>query len=189
MPNTLIKSPTKSCTLYELEDHLEALANSIAMAEDEPMRQLILDEIGEALRRTKEKRDSVVAFLRHCALQQKSPMPKSNVSITKAFIASVERPTGKLRRSADRAVRPARSKGYSALGGNLSSMRIQKNPDSVSITDLNAIPSAYKHVTVTMPAYVREAMLMRLGPEDSKVFDPTLRKWNRGRTRRPSQQN
>ena len=31
-------------------------------------------------------------------------------------------------------------KGVQRLEGNVSSMRIQKNPDSVLVTDLNAIP-------------------------------------------------
>lgn len=59
MATELVKSPANACTLYELEDNLQALANSIALAEDEPTRQIILDEFGQALRRTKEKRDSV----------------------------------------------------------------------------------------------------------------------------------
>src|SRR5438270_7510690 len=70
MGNELTRSPANACTLYELEDNLQALANSVALAEDEAVRQLILDEIGHALRRTKEKRDALVAFLRHCELQQ-----------------------------------------------------------------------------------------------------------------------
>ena len=177
MANALIKSPINSCTLYEREDHLEALANSIAMAEDEPTRQLILDEIGEALRRTKEKRDSVVAFLRHCALQQKfADAEIERLEKRKAFIASVERQLESYVVQLIEQFAPPDRKGIQRLEGNLSSMRIQKNPDSVSITDLNAIPSAYKHVTVTMPAYVWEAMLMRLGPEDSKVFESHVEK-------------
>jgi hypothetical protein len=50
-------------------------------------------------------------------------------------------------------------------------MRIQKNPDAVLITDLTALPLAYKHVTLTMPAYVWEAMLTHLIGEDRKEFE------------------
>jgi hypothetical protein len=62
-----------SCRLYELEDTLQALANSnsIALAEDENARQTTLDEIGQALGKTKDERDAVVALARHCELQQK----------------------------------------------------------------------------------------------------------------------
>src|SRR3974390_1528136 len=70
MATQLVPSP-KSCTLYELEDNLSALVNSIDLAEEASARESILEEIGRALQRTAEKRDSVVAFLRHCEAQQK----------------------------------------------------------------------------------------------------------------------
>ena len=38
MANELVTSPGNACTLYELEDNLEALANCIALAEDESAR-------------------------------------------------------------------------------------------------------------------------------------------------------
>ena len=38
MANELVKSPAYACTLYELEDTLQALANSIALAEDDSLR-------------------------------------------------------------------------------------------------------------------------------------------------------
>jgi hypothetical protein len=44
------------------------------------------------------------------------------------------------------------------------------------ITDLDAIPLAYKHVTVTMPAYVWEALLVRVGAEDRRVFESRVEK-------------
>ena len=58
-------------TLYEIEDNLAALANTFEIVEEAEAKQLILDEIGQALRRVKEKRDAVVGFLRHCEAQQK----------------------------------------------------------------------------------------------------------------------
>jgi hypothetical protein len=91
MANELVKSPANACTLYELEDNLQALANSIALAEDDGARQLILGEIGQALRKTKEKRDAVIAFLRHCEQQQKfADAEIERIEKRKALIASVE---------------------------------------------------------------------------------------------------
>src|SRR5271168_2523597 len=69
MATQLVPRPT-SCTLYELEDNLQALVNSIDLAEEPSAREAILEEIGGALRRTAEKRDAVVAFLRHCEMQR-----------------------------------------------------------------------------------------------------------------------
>jgi hypothetical protein len=45
-------------------------------------------------------------------------------------------------------------RGIKRLEGNVSSLRIQKNPDSVLITDLDSVPLALKQVVLTMPAYV-----------------------------------
>src|SRR5712671_6145638 len=70
MTAQLVPRP-QNCTLYELEDTLQAFVNTIAMAEEPAARDAILAEIGQALKKTKEKRDAVVGFLRHCEQQQK----------------------------------------------------------------------------------------------------------------------
>src|SRR5207237_3807778 len=65
-------------------------------------------------------------------------------------------------------------KGVKRLEGNFSSLRIQKNPDSVLIEDLNAIPAAFKQVVVTMPACVWEALLQRVGLEERRTFETRI---------------
>jgi Siphovirus Gp157 len=177
MATELVRSPGNACTLYELEDTLQAFANSIALAEDESARQLILGEIGEALRKTKEKRDSVVAFLQHCEQQKKfADAEIERMEKRKAFIASVEEQLESYIVRLIEQFAPLDRKGVQRLEGNLSSMRIQKNPDSVLVTDLNAIPAAYKHVTLTMPAYVWEALLNCVGLDDRKEFESQVEK-------------
>jgi hypothetical protein len=177
LANELVQSRANACTLYELEDNLQALANSIALTEDQPTRQLILDEIGQALRRTKEKRDAVVAFLKHCELQRKfADAEIARIEKRKAFIANVEEQLENYVVQLIEQFAPPDRKGVQRLEGNVSSIRIQKNPDSVLITDLNAIPPAYKHVTVNMPADVWEALLVRVGTEDRQVFESHVEK-------------
>ncbi len=177
MATELVRSPGNACTLYELEDTLQALANSIALAEDESSRQLILGEIGEAIRKTKEKRDAVIAFLRHCEQQQKfADAEIERIEKRKAFIASVEEQLESYIVRLIEQFAPPDRKGVQRLEGNVSSMRIQKNPDSVLVTDLNAIPPAYKHVTLTMPAYVWDALLNCVGLDDRKEFESRVEK-------------
>jgi len=53
----------------------------------------------------------------------------------------------------------------------VSTLRIQKNTDSVLITDAVAIPLARNDVVLTMPAYVWEALLQIVGAEDRKEFE------------------
>jgi hypothetical protein len=177
MANELVKSQASACTLYELEDTLQALANSVALAEDEPARQMILGEIGQALRKTREKRDAVVAFLRHCELQQKfADTEIERIERRKAIIASVQAQLECYVVQLIEEFAPPDRKGVQRLEGNVSSMRIQKNPDSVLITDLSAVPSAYKHVTLTMPAYVWEALLTCVGLEGREEFESRVEK-------------
>ncbi len=67
-------------------------------------------------------------------------------------------------------------RGVQRLEGNFSSLRIQKNPDSVLITDLEAIPLAFKQAILAMPAYVWEALLQSLGLEERKMWEARVDK-------------
>src|ERR1700687_1309045 len=79
------------CTLYELEDNLQALVNCIDLAEEPWSRRASLEEIGQALRKTREKRDAVVGFLRHCELQQEfADAEIARIEKRKAYIAHVQ---------------------------------------------------------------------------------------------------
>ena len=171
--------PTRQthCTLYELEDNLQALVNSIDSAEEPSSRAAILDEIGQALRKTKEKRDSVVGFLRHCEFEQQFADDEiARIQKRKGFIARVqeelERHVVKL---IDQFATPDR-RGVKRFDGNCSSMRIQKNPDSVVVADPTLVPPAFKAAVVTMPAYVWEALLECLDLEERKEFERLVQK-------------
>ncbi len=177
MAAALITPQAASCTLYELEDQLQALVNSIDLAEEPSAREAILEEIGHALRRTAEKRDAVVAFLRHCELQQKfADVEIERIEKRKARIARVQ---DELERYVVQVVEqyaPRDRRGAQRLEGNFSSLRIQRNPDSVLISDVDELPPAFKHVILTMPAYVWTALLQRLDAEERKVFESQLEK-------------
>lgn len=177
MANELVRSKANECTLYELEDSLAAFVNTIELAEDEPTRQVVLDEIGQALRRTKEKRDAVVAFLKHCEQQQKfANVEIARIEKRKAFIARVQEELERYVVQLVEQFAVADRRGVQRLEGNISSLRIQKNPDSVLVMDLNAIPSAYKQVILAMPAYVWEALLNRVGQKERKEFESRVDK-------------
>jgi len=158
--------------LYEIEDSLAAFANTIDLAPDEPTRQLVLQEIGQALRRAKDKRDAVVAFLRHCEQQQEfADAEIERIERRKELIAGIQKELEQyVVKVIEQFAAPDR-RGIQRLEGNFSSLRIQKNPDSVIISDVTAIPLANKDVTLTMPAYVWEALLQMIGPKDRKEFE------------------
>ena len=172
MGNELVKTRANQCTLYEIEDSLAAFANTIDLAPDEPTRQLVLDEIGHALRKAKDKRDAVVAFLRHCEQQQEfADAEMERIERRKEIIARVQEELERYVVGVIEQFAVPDRRGVKRLEGNVSSLRIQKNPDSVLITDVTAIPLAHKDVVLTMPAYVWEALLQIVGATDRKEFE------------------
>jgi hypothetical protein len=177
MSAELIPTRSEGCTLYELEDTLQAFANTVALAEESSVRQLILDEIGQALRKTKEKRDRVVAFLRHCEQQQTfADAEIERIQKRKQVIARVcEELKCYLIHVIDQFALPDQL-GIKRLEGNLSSMRIQKNPDSVLITDEQMLPVAWKDVVLTMPAHIWEALLQTLANDERALFEQKVKK-------------
>jgi len=165
------------CTLYQIEDHLEALVNAIALAEEPLACDVILEEIGQAVREAREKRDAVVGFLKHCADQERfAEAEVERIQKRKAFIAQVRVELERyLTQIIERFAIPDR-RGIRRLEGNFSSMRIQRNPDSVLIADDQALPVAWKDIVITMPAYSWEALFQRLDLEDRAEFEKKVKK-------------
>jgi hypothetical protein len=80
--------------------------------------------------------------------------------------------SGYLTQIIERFAEPDR-RGIRRLEGNFSSMRIQKNPDSVLITDDLGTPGC--NIVISMPAYSWEALFQRLGLEDRAVFEQEVK--------------
>jgi ribosomal 50S subunit-associated protein YjgA (DUF615 family) len=177
MSTEIIPAVQTALTLYDLEDNLAALVNTFEMVEEAETRKLILDDIGNALRQVKAKRDAVVGFLRHCEAQQQfADQEIERIKTRRDRMAKFQAEFEQyLIRVIDQFV-VADRRGVKRLEGNFSSMRLQKNPDSVVITDEKALPVAWKDVVLTMPAYVWEALLERLEKEERAVFEARVKK-------------
>jgi hypothetical protein len=178
MPTNLIQAPQAlQLNLYAIEDNLAALANSFELIADDETRQLILDEIGQALRQAKDKRDAVVGFLRHCEAQQRfADKEIERIKSRRDRIAQFQTEFEQyIVRMIEEFAVPDR-RGIKRLEGNFSSMRIQKNPESVVITDEKALPVAWKDVILTMPAHVWEGLLQRLDKSERAFFEARLKK-------------
>jgi len=163
--------------LYDLEEHLQALVNSIDLTEEPSVRESILGEIGHAIRRTKEKRDAVVAFLRQCESQQNfADTEIERIQKRKAFITRVQNELESYLIQVVEQYAPRDRKGMQQLEGNFSSLRIQRNPESVLITDVDSIPAGFKQIILTMPAQVWDALLQSLDTEARKAFESRIEK-------------
>jgi hypothetical protein len=176
MQTNLMLTSKSALTLYELEDNLAALANTFEMVEGEA-REIILEEIGQALRCVKDKRDALVGFLRHCEAQQKfADQEIERIKGRRDRIATIQAELEQyVIQVIDQFVAPDR-RGVKRLEGNFSCMRIQKNPDSVVISDEEALPLAWKDTVLTMPAYVWEGLLQRLSNDERAFFEAKVKK-------------
>ena len=159
--------------VFELEDTLAAFTNAIDLAPDDATRQLVLDEIGQALRKAKDKRDGVVAFLRHCEQQQAfAEAEMERIERRKEFIGRVQEELERyVVQVIEQFATPDRHAASNAWKETCPPCVSRKNADSVLITDAVAIPLAQKDVVLTMPAYVWEALLQIVGAKDRKEFE------------------
>ena len=114
---------------------------------------------------------------KHCAMQQRfADAEIERIQKRKASIARLQEELETyLVQLVEQYAKPDR-RGIQRLEGNFSSMRLQKNPDSVLITDLDAVPLAFKQALLAMPAYVWEALLQRLGLEERKTWEARVEK-------------
>ncbi len=160
MATELVPIQKTGLTLYEVEDNLAALANTFEVVEE-----------------AEAKRDAVVGFLRHCEAQQKfADLEIERLKTRRERIARFQAEFEQYLVSLiDQFAIPDR-RGVKRLEGNFSSMRIQKNPDSVVITDEKALPVAWKDVVLTMPAHVWEALLERLDKDERRIFEEKVKK-------------
>ncbi len=146
-------------------------------ATEEAAQQQILVEIGRAVGQAREKRDAVVAFLRHC--QDQEQFADGEILRLKERRAFIARARGELEaylvQVVEEFAKPDR-RGVKRLEGNLSSLRVQRNPDSVIVYDDEALPTAWKDVLLTMPAYVWEALLGRLESEERTTFERRIKR-------------
>lgn len=171
MTNAVTQARPSSCTLYEIEANLQAWASCLEANEAQSFREDLLAEIGQAVQKAREKRDAVVAFLRHCRFQEEfADAEVKRIELRKALIARMRRELeAYLVRMVDEFSAPDR-RGVKRLEGNVSSLRVQKNPDSVVVYDDVALPAAWKDIVLTMPAYVWEALLGRLNARRAGHF-------------------
>jgi hypothetical protein len=140
-------------TLYSVEENLAALLDTADMVEDPAQQEAIEREIVAAHMAAVEKRDRVHQFLVHCEMQAGGidHEIKRLQALKKNFESARDRVT-------DYIVRVIKDRGpdekgkYPKLEGKTCSFAIQRNPESVEITDPAAISERYQRITLSIPA-------------------------------------
>jgi hypothetical protein len=177
MQTELVAEPERGVTLYDLERGLCSFAAVVEETDDPALKAELLEEIGTALHCAREKRDRVAAFLRHCESQE--AFADQEIDRLKKRRDRIAKVRSELEvyvvQVIEQLVEPDR-RGVRRLDGNHSSLRIQKNPDSVAITDVEALPGSLKDAVVTLPALVWQALLDCVPSEDREMYEALVRK-------------
>ena len=177
MPGECALLRNLSPSLYDIEETLALYAEALQDVETQDAAERFRDEIGAALLRARDKRDAVAAFLRACEVQECFADEEiERLKARKARIMNMRAHLEGYVISVIQRFAPAGRNGIRRLEGNTSTLRVQKNPDSVSITSAADVPAMFKDVVLTMPAYVWEALLGALPIGDRIEFERRVRK-------------
>jgi hypothetical protein len=141
---------TTALTLYEAEDNLLALLNSLEIAEGMAQEAEVLEEIRTAWLAAAEKRDRVCQFLAHLEAQQE--FAAAEMKRLKERKDQMERIQERLEGYVVQVIRSfgldAKNR-YPKLEGLTSTLSIRSCPDSVKILDESLVPLEFKTVTIS----------------------------------------
>jgi hypothetical protein len=163
--------PLVARPLYDLEEHLAALADSAELVSPDQEAEYLAD-FERTLLATREKRDRVGEFLAACEgqaalaqreierLQKRTALYQSAVERLEGYLASILHAKGK----------DAKGK-WQKLEGNTHTFSLKNTPPSVAIQDEESVPAVYKSITVTLPASLWEELC---GSLDLDMLDQVL---------------
>jgi len=144
--------PANAGTLHDLEDRLDALANSAALVTPE-QEQAFLVDFRIAMTTAIAKRDRVAARL--AKLENQQEFAALEISRLQAFKAAKAADQARLEGYITHVIESLGKddKGkYRRLEGNSSVLFLRTCPASVEVTDESAVPLDYKTATVRLPA-------------------------------------
>jgi len=154
---------TTALTLYDIEEHLIALTESIDTVTPD-QEQEFLEDFKAALTSAAEKRDRVAHHLAH--LEQQQEFAAKEISRLQKFKKEREAAQARLEGYVSNCIR-SQGKGmdgkYKKLEGNTTVMFLRACPASVEVTDMESVPLDYQSATVTIPAPMLNAVLNVLG--------------------------
>ncbi|MFN0169668.1 MAG: siphovirus Gp157 family protein [Bryobacteraceae bacterium] len=174
----LIAEHPRTLSLYDLEYTLCAFAAMADDVDNPEQKAELLEELGSVLRHAKDKRDRVAAFLRHCKSQE--AFADEEIERLRNRRDRISRVRSELEayvvQVIEQLVEPDR-RGVQRLDGNHSSLRIQRNPESVAITEVDALPGSLKDAAITLPAFVWQALLESVAPEARATYEALVKKF------------
>jgi hypothetical protein len=152
-------------TLYDLEEHLVALVDSMETVTPD-QEQEFMEDFKAALSSAAEKRDRVAHLLAH--LEQQQAFAAQEIARLQKFKKDRQAVQARLEAYVSYCIQSLgldQSGKYRKLEGNTTVMFLRSCPPSVEVTDLDAVPADYKSVAITLPALVWDAILRALEDE------------------------
>jgi hypothetical protein len=174
---------TTALTLYDIEEHLIALTESIETVTPD-QEQDFLEDFKVALSSAAEKRDAVAHHL--ACLEHQQEFAAKEISRLQKFKKEREAAQARLEGYVSYCIRSQgkdKAGKFKKLEGNTTVMFLRGCPTSVEVTDMNTVPLDYQSATVTMPASLlndvlnalvedfREELLSEIGGTLSRTAD------------------
>lgn len=154
-------------TLYELEDDLMAMLESMDTVTPDQEQEFLAD-FGRALQTAKDKRDSVARYMAHC---------ESQIELAKAEIERLRERKLAFECSLDRiksyVVYTMESLGTKKLEGSCVTLSLRKCPAAVEVLDEGKVPVEFKTATFSLPGPLVDKVLDALA-----IDDPVRLAWN-----------
>lgn len=168
---------TTAMTLYAIEEHLAALLDTADMVESPEQQEAIAVEIQQALLHAVEKRDRAGQFLVHCETQQATidAEIKRLRALKDCYARAQERMERYIQRTIE--VLGVDHKGkYRKLEGKTCVFALRACPASTDVRDESVIPSAFKTLTITVPATAWEELIDNADIDERMRFLAAVRK-------------
>jgi len=150
------KPDEKALTLYEISSELAAFMDTEALVPEEQLaafQAAFLEKTRQAI----AKRGNVIRAVRH--LEGQIDLARAEENRLAAWRGSLE---SGLTRFKDYVIKCIELSGQKKVEADNGSLSIQSNPESVEVTDLEALPVEFKTVTLKMSAEFYEELTRNL---------------------------
>jgi len=128
-------------TLYEVQEHLQSLLDTVDMVDTDEQRQQCEDEIARTVARSMAKVDDFCRYLAH--LESQAQLAQEEMERLAGRRDTFNRHKDRLRHYA---IFVMQDMNLKRLTGDTSELRLRENPPSVDILDEDKVPQDYKTV-------------------------------------------
>lgn len=154
---------TTDLTLYAIEETRLAMLDTLDLVPTDEERMALLKDIAEQNALAVDKRNAVIAFRQTLIRRMEALREEAKRMLDLA--ATIENKVDAFDSYLVRVIQqfaPEPKRGAKKLEGTIGTLSIRKNPDSCEVEDIEALPSRFKTVTITLLAEVWDALKVQL---------------------------